>query len=99
LLFIYNRFGNFLRNEYINIFDNYMIKRGFLLMPTYEYKCRKCKRIYEVFQSMLEKPLETCDICGGKVKRLIGTGAGIIFKGTGFYCTDYKKPTGEWSWY
>ena len=63
-------------------------------MPTYEYKCRKCQRVFEVFQSMKDQPLATCDACGGKVKRLIGTGAGIIFKGSGFYCTDYEKPTG-----
>ena len=42
---------------------------------------------------MSDQPLTTCEVCGGKVKRLIGKGAGIIFKGSGFYCTDYKKPT------
>ena len=60
-------------------------------MPTYEYECQKCQHISEAFQSMTAKPLKKCQECGGKLKRLIGTGAGIIFKGSGFYETDYKK--------
>ena len=60
-------------------------------MPTYEYECLKCKKPFEVFQSMRAEPLKTCPLCGGKVKRLIGTGAGIIFKGGGFYQTDYRS--------
>lgn len=62
-------------------------------MPTYEYLCRKCDRTFEVFQSMKDAPLEWCT-CGkrGRVRRLIGRGAGIIFKGSGFYETDYKRP-------
>ena len=63
-------------------------------MPTYDYECQKCKDIFEVFQSMTDKRLEKCPKCGGKVKRLIGGGAGIIFKGSGFYETDYKKKLG-----
>ncbi len=59
-------------------------------MPTYEYECLKCKYIFEKFQGIKEEPLKKCPKCGGKVKRLIGTGAGIIFKGKGFYHTDYK---------
>ena len=59
-------------------------------MPTYEYKCTKCGHRFECFQRMTDDPLEECEICQGKVKRLIGTGAGIIFKGSGFYCTDYR---------
>ena len=62
-------------------------------MPTYEYKCQKCAHSFEVFQTMSAKPLTKCPECAGKVKRLIGSGSGIIFKGSGFYCTDYKKPT------
>ena len=62
-------------------------------MPTYEYRCQKCKREFEVMQSMRDKALATCDECGGKLKRLIGSGAGIIFKGSGFYCTDYRSPS------
>ena len=60
-------------------------------MPTYDYECKDCHHAFEVFQSMSAKPLRKCPECGGKVKRLIGTGAGIIFKGSGFYETDYKR--------
>lgn len=60
-------------------------------MPTYEYECLKCKYKFEKFQNMTEEPLKVCPKCGGKLHRLIGTGAGIIFKGEGFYHTDYKK--------
>jgi putative FmdB family regulatory protein len=63
-------------------------------MPTYEYQCQKCNKRYEVFQSITEKPIAKCKFCNGKVKRLIGTGSGIIFKGSGFYATDYRKDTG-----
>ncbi len=60
-------------------------------MPTYEYRCEKCKKKFEKFQSMKDEPLKKCILCGGKAERLIGAGAGLIFKGTGFYITDYKK--------
>ena len=60
-------------------------------MPTYEYKCLDCGRSFDFFQSMRDDPLETCEECGGRLKRLIGAGAGIIFKGNGFYCTDYRS--------
>lgn len=60
-------------------------------MPTYEYKCEKCGHSFEQFQSMTEKPIKRCPKCRGKVVRLIGTGAGIIFKGNGFYQTDYRS--------
>ena len=63
-------------------------------MPTYEYKCLNCDHSFEIFQSMNAEPVKVCPNCGGKVKRLIGTGAGTIFKGSGFYQTDYKKPQG-----
>lgn len=59
-------------------------------MPTYEYKCEKCGDRFEVFQSMTAPKLTTCEKCGGELRRLIGSGAGIIFKGKGFYCTDYN---------
>lgn len=61
-------------------------------MPTYEYICEKCGREFEVFQSMKDAPITTCT-CGkkGGVRRKIGGGAGLIFKGTGFYITDYKN--------
>lgn len=62
-------------------------------MPTYEYECAKCHKTFELFQSMKDEPLKTCPDkkCKGKVKRLIGTGAGLIFKGSGFYITDYRS--------
>ena len=62
-------------------------------MPTYEYVCSKCEKTFEVFQSMKDKPLTRCEdpACKGKVKRLLGTGAGLIFKGSGFYITDYRS--------
>jgi len=60
-------------------------------MPTYEYECTKCGHRFERFQSMSDPPVKTCPECRGKVKRLIGTGAGIIFKGEGFYITDYRS--------
>jgi len=61
-------------------------------MPTYEYECQKCHHRYELYQSMEDKPKRKCPKCGGRVKRLMGTGAGIIFKGSGFHVTDYRKP-------
>lgn len=63
-------------------------------MPTYEYECKKCGHLFEEFQSMTAEPLKKCPKCGKSVKRLIGAGAGIIFKGTGFYATDYRKSRG-----
>ncbi len=62
-------------------------------MPTYDYHCQKCDRTFEIFQSMKDKKLTKCPdkTCGGKVERLLGTGAGIIFKGSGFYETDYRS--------
>ena len=60
-------------------------------MPTYEYKCTACGHQFEQFQSMTAAPVKRCPQCGkAKVKRLLGTGAGIIFKGSGFYTTDYR---------
>src|SRR6202045_401915 len=69
-------------------------------MPTYEYRCEKCNQRFEVFQSMKDGaytvcPKESCRLeawGAGTVKRLIGTGAGLIFKGSGFYITDYRSP-------
>lgn len=68
-------------------------------MPTYDYSCEKCGGTFEVVQSMRDAPLKECpkELCRqkkwghGKVKRLIGTGAGLIFKGSGFYITDYRS--------
>jgi putative FmdB family regulatory protein len=64
-------------------------------MPTYEYACLSCGHEFEQFQSMKDAPLKECPACGKKkLKRLVGGGAGLIFKGTGFYITDYKKKSG-----
>jgi putative FmdB family regulatory protein len=60
-------------------------------MPTYEYECEKCNHHFEVFQSMKEAPKKTCPQCKGRVRRLISGGAGLIFKGSGFYITDYRS--------
>ncbi len=69
------------------------------IMPTYEYSCQKCGQNFETFQSMRDEPFRECprNLCRlpkwghGKVKRLLGTGAGLIFKGSGFYTTDYRS--------
>lgn len=60
-------------------------------MPTYKYQCRECGHELETFQQMTEKPLQRCPVCGGRLVRLIGQGGGIIFKGSGFYQTDYTN--------
>ena len=68
-------------------------------MPTYEYQCEKCHKSFDYHQSMKDAPLKTCpkDACRmktwgkGKVVRQLGTGAGLIFKGSGFYITDYRS--------
>ena len=61
-------------------------------MPTYDYKCTACKHAFEQFQSMKDKPLKKCPKCGkNALERLIGTGAAVIFKGSGFYQTDYRS--------
>jgi putative FmdB family regulatory protein len=68
-------------------------------MPTYEYVCEKCGHQFDKFQSMAAKPLTTCpeDVCAqkrwgkGRVKKIISAGAGLIFKGSGFYITDYRS--------
>jgi len=60
-------------------------------MPTYDYKCLECNHSFELFQQMSAKPVDVCPECNGNVKRLIGAGSGPIFKGSGFYQTDYKN--------
>lgn len=61
-------------------------------MPTYDYECRKCGHRFEKFQAITAAPLRNCPKCRkGRVVRLLSGGAGIIFKGSGFYHTDYKK--------
>jgi len=60
-------------------------------MPTYEYECQKCGHRFEEFQSMKDAALTKCPKCKGKLKRLVGAGAGFLFKGSGFYTTDYRS--------
>lgn len=62
-------------------------------MPTYEYECQQCGHRFEEFESITAAPRQTCSAanCTGSVKRLIGTGGGLLFKGAGFYTTDYRS--------
>src|SRR5437870_4221181 len=61
-------------------------------MPTYEYRCEACNHNFDEFQSMMEKPLKKCPKCRkSKLRRIFGTGAAILFKGSGFYQTDYRS--------
>jgi len=61
-------------------------------VPTYDYKCKKCGHVFEAFQSITQKPLRKCPKCGKlKLQRLIGAGGGVLFKGSGFYQTDYRS--------
>ncbi len=60
-------------------------------MPTYEYKCDSCGHIFEEFQNIKDDPIDICPICNSEVHRLINGGVGLIFKGSGFYITDYKN--------
>jgi len=60
-------------------------------MPTYEYECLSCKHKFEILQNINDKPKVKCPECGNKLRKLISSTAGFIFKGTGFYATDYKK--------
>src|SRR5881398_2467707 len=74
-------------------------RHSLILMPTYEYACEKCGKNFDAFQSMRDEPFRECpkELCRlpkwghGKVKRLLGPGAGLIFKGSGFYSTDYRS--------
>ncbi len=60
-------------------------------MPTYEYECLSCKHKFELLQSITAKPKTKCPKCGKKLRKLISAAGGFIFKGSGFYATDYKK--------
>ncbi|MCJ7543118.1 MAG: zinc ribbon domain-containing protein [Phycisphaerae bacterium] len=61
-------------------------------MPTYEYQCQACGKRFERFQPITAAPIRRCPACGrNKVRRLIGPGAGVLFKGSGFYQTDYRS--------
>ncbi len=60
-------------------------------MPTYEYKCDSCGHVFELFQKMTDDPVRVCPECGCSVRRVIHGGSGLIFKGSGWYITDYGK--------
>ncbi len=61
-------------------------------MPTYDYRCEACSHVFEQFQSIKAEPIRKCPKCGKlKVKRVIGHGGGVLFKGSGFYETDYRS--------
>ena len=65
-------------------------------MPTYEYVCEACEHEFERFQQMKESPVRECPECGQqKARRKISAGGGVLFKGPGFYATDYRKPSPE----
>ncbi len=64
-------------------------------MPTYDYLCEACNHQFEIFQSITAPSLSECPKCRGSVRRLISAGNGLIFKGSGFYITDYKKSNGN----
>ncbi len=66
-------------------------------MPTYEYLCKECGHQFEAFHSIVEDPLSECPECGGRLQRLINGGIGLIFKGSGFYLTDYKNKSSSGS--
>ena len=60
-------------------------------MPIYEYKCEECGYVFEELQKIMDAPVEVCPKCKGRVRRLFSTGTGLVFKGSGFYTTDYKN--------
>jgi putative FmdB family regulatory protein len=60
-------------------------------MPTYDYRCKECGHQFQTLQRMTDEPLSECPECAGTLKRLIGAGAGLLFKGSGFYITDYRS--------
>ena len=64
-------------------------------MPNYDYECVNCGNAFTIFQPMTAEPIKQCPKCSQDVKRLIGSGSGIIFKGSGFYETDYKRKKSE----
>lgn len=60
-------------------------------MPIYEYQCIECGNVFEELQSFSDKPITQCPICKGRVRKLVSKGVGLSFKGSGFYCTDYRS--------
>ncbi|MCI0530964.1 MAG: zinc ribbon domain-containing protein [candidate division Zixibacteria bacterium] len=60
-------------------------------MPTYEYLCKKCGQLFELIQKISDPPAKACPTCGGKAQKIFSTGGGFLFKGSGFYITDYRS--------
>jgi len=60
-------------------------------MPTYDYRCRKCEHQFEVFHGINDRSIQKCPRCGGRARKVPASGVGLIFKGTGFYITDYRS--------
>ncbi|MEN3202344.1 MAG: FmdB family zinc ribbon protein [Atribacterota bacterium] len=63
---------------------------GVVAMPIYEYQCLDCGKVFEEWQSFSDKPVSQCPFCKGRVKRLLSKNVGFVFKGSGFYTTDYR---------
>lgn len=70
--------------------DNHVPPIGCQRMPTYEYRCRECGTDFEKFQRMSDEPVAECPKCGARAERRLSAGAGLLFKGSGFYITDYR---------
>jgi putative FmdB family regulatory protein len=64
-------------------------------LPIYEYECEQCNKRVEILQKLSDTPLETCPSCGGKVHKMVSSPAGLVFKGSGWYITDYAKKNGR----
>ncbi|HOP49157.1 MAG TPA: zinc ribbon domain-containing protein [Ignavibacteriales bacterium] len=64
-------------------------------MPTYEYFCKNCNEVLEIYQKITDEPLKSCPKCNSEIKKLVSKNAGIIFKGSGYYLTDYKNKSQE----
>lgn len=62
-------------------------------MPTYDYKCKNCEKVFETFHGISENPQIFCPSCGSQARKIVSLHSGLIFKGSGFYITDYKKST------
>jgi putative FmdB family regulatory protein len=60
-------------------------------VPTYEYECKDCGKRFDIFQSITADPIEVCPSCNGRLKKLFSPGGGFLFKGSGFYITDYRS--------
>jgi len=64
-------------------------------LPIYEYECEQCKKRIEILQKLSDPPLETCSSCGGRVHKMVSPPAGLLFKGSGWYITDYARKNGN----